>query len=271
MPYLKKEFTDRIYERVNGDGELLLEVVRETAGEPRKHERSETTFVCPHCHSGALVVNPKKMVYKCFSCNEVSGKNAINFLMGPGSGLTLPDAIKYVCDRYNILPEYEDDTPRRRRAPSKKDAVPSEKDPDAGSFCSRMLAESGLTRKDVTAIVRMDAGDSATREAVTFKKGTINDRYEIVDDGDDAVIYYYDIEGNPCTYTFQTKGQRPVERPYYRVRYQFPDAHKDKNGTAIKYRSPFGSPTFIYYPECIRAAYRKKDALPVLFIQEGEK
>ena len=62
MPYLKKEFTDRIYERVNTDGELLLEVIREAAGEPRKHERSETTFVCPHCHSGALVVNTKKMV-----------------------------------------------------------------------------------------------------------------------------------------------------------------------------------------------------------------
>ena len=272
MPYLKKEFTDRIYERVNTDGELLLEVIREAAGEPRKHERSETTFVCPHCHSGALVVNAKKMVYKCFSCNEVSGKNAINFLMGPGSDLSLPDAIKYVCDRYDVAPEYEDDTPKRRRAQKPKASeVPSKEDPDAGSFCSRMLAESGLTRKDVTATVRMDAGDSSPREVVTFQKGTINDRYELDHSGDDAIILYYDIEGNPCTYTFQSKGQRPVERPYYRVRFQFPEAHKDKNGNAMKYRSPSGSPTFIYYPECIRAAYRKKEALPVLFIQEGEK
>ena len=272
MPYLKKEFTDRIYERVNTDGELLLEVIREAAGEPRKHERSETTFVCPHCHSGALVVNTKKMVYKCFSCNEVSGKNAINFLMGPGSDLSLPDAIKYVCDRYDVAPEYEDDTPKRRRAQKPKASdVPSKEDPDAGSFCSRMLAESGLTRKDVTATVRMDAGDSSPREVVTFQKGTINDRYELDHDGDDAIILYYDVEGNPCTYTFQSKGQRPVERPYYRVRFQFPEAHKDKNGNAMKYRSPSGSPTFIYYPECIRAAYRKKEALPVLFIQEGEK
>lgn len=272
MPYLKKDFTDRIYERVNKDGELLLQVVRETAGEPRKHEKSETTFVCPHCHAGSLVVNTRKMVYKCFSCNEVSGKNAINFLMGPGSSLSLPEAIKAVCDRYDLPLEYEDDTPRRRRpAAAKKTDVPSKEDPDAGSFCSRMLSESGLTHKDVTAVVKLTPGDSSSRKVPTFQKGTISDRYELDYSGNDALILYYDIEGNPCTYTFQPKGQKPVTRPYYRVRYEFPEAHKDKDGVAMKYRSPLGSPTFIYYPECIRAAYRTKTDIPVLFIQEGEK
>ena len=271
MPYIKKEFMDRIYERVNGDGELLLKVVRETAGEPKEHGRAETKFVCPNCGAGALVVNTKKMIYKCYSCNE-GGKNAINFLMGPGSGLSLPEAVKYVCDHYGIVPEYEDEQPKRqRKKPAAKGKSAEEADPEEGSFCSRMLADSGLTRKDVTARVRMDAGDSSPREVVTFRKGTVNEYYELDYSGNDAIILYYDIDGNPCTYFYQPKGRKPVERTYYRVRYEYPEAHKDKNGVAMKYRSPFGSPTFIYYPECVRAAYREKRDIPVLFIQEGEK
>ena len=36
MAFLKKEFLDRIYDRVNDDAELLLQVVREVAGEPKE-------------------------------------------------------------------------------------------------------------------------------------------------------------------------------------------------------------------------------------------
>ncbi len=274
MAFLNKDFLNGIYDRVNKDEKLLLDVIQEVAGDPKERSNAETTFVCPHCHAGSLIVTPKKMIYKCFSCNEVGGKNAINFLMGLGPRMSLQEAVECVCHHYGEIPVYDEP----RKMPARKATAGKREEKkydnaidDSRSFCSRMLEESGLTKEDVTAHVRLALGDSDAREVVTFQKGTINDRYEIDPAGDDAVIRYYDIEGNPCTYTYSPKGYKPVERPYYRIRYQFPDAHKDKSGSAMKYRSPAGSPTFIYYPERVRAAYRTKEPIDVLFIQEGEK
>ena len=272
MAFLKKDFLDRIYDRVNSDEKLLMDVIREVAGEPKEYGRAETKFVCPHCKAGSLTVTPKKMIYKCFSCNEVGGKNAINFLMGPGSGLSLQEAVENVCHHYGIAPEYEE--PPRKKDRKAKPSTPEASqaiDPDSGSFCAQMLDGSGLTREDVTAHVRLQLGDSDCRDTPTFQKGTINDRYEIDRSGNDVIIYYYDLDGNPCMYTYTPKGRKPIERLYYRIRYEFPDAHKDLSGTPVKYRSPKGSPTFIYYPEAIRRKYRAKDPIETLYIQEGEK
>lgn len=275
MAFLKKEFLDRIYDRVNDDAELLLQVVREVAGEPKEYGHGETKFVCPHCNAGALTVSKKKMIYKCFSCNEVSGRNAINFLMGPGSKLSLQEAVENVCQHYGILPEYEEQRKpavRRKKEQPKQDAAADAATvTEDGSFCRQMLDGSGLTREDVTAHVRMRIGDSEFLETPTFQKGTVNDRYEIDKSGNDVIIYYYDLDGNPCTYTYTPKGRKPIERTYYRIRYEFPDAHKDISGTPVKYRSPKGSPTFIYYPEAIRKEYREKNTIDTLYIQEGEK
>lgn len=265
MAFLKKEFKDRILDRVNKDSALLLEMIQEECGEP-KERGAEWRFACPSC-GGALKVSPKKMIFKCYGCPEVKGKNAVNFLMGPGPRLSFDEAISRIArQHYHLEPEYEEE--RRPMQPA------SRKKKDGGepaSYCARMLAESGLTKADVTAHVRLAPGDDGFRETPTFTKGTLNERYEIDPEGDDVVIRYYDIEGNPVTYTFMAKGQKPVERPYFRIRYQFPDAHKDRSGTPMKYRSPYGSPTFIYYPEAIRKAFREKDVIERLYIQEGEK
>jgi len=48
MAYLKKEFKDRILDRVNKDSALLLEMIREECGEP-KERGAEWRFVCPSC------------------------------------------------------------------------------------------------------------------------------------------------------------------------------------------------------------------------------
>lgn len=60
-------------------------------------------------------------------------------------------------------------------------------------------------------------------------------------------------------------------KEYFRVRWQFPDAHLDKEGKPFKYKSPSGSGTPIYIPEKLRRMYKEKEQIPRLYIQEGEK
>lgn len=263
MAFIKQEFKDRIFERVNKDPDLLRIVLEDFAGKPR-HEGRELSFTCPHCGANALKFTPGgKMVYKCFSCNEVKGNNAIGFLMGPGVNKKLQEAIEYICNILNIPVEYQEyDRP-----------IQSKKKSSSTSFCKLMLDSSGLTKEDVTARVYLHEGDSGTVPFQTFQKGTMTSNMEIDKDGDDMVIYYFDIEGKPCKYTPKApnKTAKPIERQYWRVRYQFPEAHTDSSGKPMKYKSPKGAPTFIYYPEAVRSRYRQRESIDTLYIQEGEK
>lgn len=266
MPYIKKEFIDRLVDKQSTDGELLLQTIEEFA-EGKRREGASYKFTCPKCGAHSLSVTPGKMVFKCFSCNEVSGKSAINFLTGPAVGKTLPDAVAYIANSYGMIVEYEEQQRPATETKSKKKTA-GEK-----SFCAQMLEASGLTGADIEARVKLDGGQDGFQTIRTFQKGSLDERYNIDPEGDDMIIKYFDLDGNPCTFTPTTSGRTAtkIEREYFRVRFQFPDAHVDKKGKSMKYRSPVGAPTFIYYPERIREAYRKREQLDVLFIQEGEK
>lgn len=269
MPYIKKEFMDSLVERQNTDSELLLQTIEEFA-EGKRREGASYKFTCPKCGAHSLSVTPGKMVFKCFSCNEVSGKTAMNFLTGPAVRKSIPEAVEYIANSYGIAVEYEE--PLQKEQPQPKKGKKKEGD-DSRSFCARMLEASGLTGEDITARVKMDKGQEGFQTVRTFQKGSLDERYNIDPEGDDMIIRYFDLDGNPCMFTPNPGKSRVamVEREYFRVRFQFPDAHQDKMGKSMKYRSPVGAPTFIYYPERIREAYRQHQAIPVLFIQEGEK
>lgn len=264
MPYIKQTFLQRILDRQAKDGELLMQVISENAGEPKK-EGASYKFVCPQCGARALTVTPDKMMYKCFHCNGLHGSTAKDFLMGPTVSKDLPAAVEYIAACYHEYVEYEEPL---RFAENKDKKKPGRK---PVSFCAKMLESSGLTKEDITANVFKEEGDSSTRKVQTFIKGSLNERFEIDTTGDDMIILYYDLDGNPRKFTVQGKGSKPFERIYYRVRHQFPEAHADRSGKAIKYKSPVGAPTFLYYPEAIRAAYKAKEAIPTLYVQEGEK
>ncbi|MFR7463962.1 MAG: hypothetical protein ACLUVG_00670 [Phocaeicola vulgatus] len=60
-------------------------------------------------------------------------------------------------------------------------------------------------------------------------------------------------------------------KEYYRIRWQFPEMHLDKDGKPFKYKSPRGSGTPIYIPEKIRTAFKSGTRIDRLYIQEGEK
>lgn len=255
MASIKKDFIDSLKRRIDSDPNALLDVITGLTGKG-KREGSTYRTTCPLCGSQhGLTITPAKKIYKCFSCGNLSGKDPISFLMTVRKD-TYPEAIEYLASHYGMVVEYEEERKKAKKS-------------EASNFCKRMLTQSGLTYADVTATVK-EGDNEAVTTLRTFVSGTLTKDGEIDKEGDDAVIKYYDLEGRPVTFTVEV-GKKQVEKTYLRVRYQHPDRHLDKNKRPIKYRSPMGSPTFMYYPEAIRKAYRTGEELPTLFIQEGEK
>lgn len=254
MSYISKEITEQILRAQEGK---LQDVI---AGfSPLKRSGSSFTTVCPRCgRENGLVITPGKGIFKCFKCGDVKGKSAIDYLM-TGKGMSYPDALTYIANLYGIIIPEE-----RRKAP--EDGKKSK------SFCDKMLQGSGLTRKDTYADTYEDRESKVIKQLSTFKSGTIDDRGNIID-GDDCIIHYYDLDGYPVTYTNQMleKHAANPEREYFRVRWQYPDEHKDKSGRAAKYHTPYGASTPLYIPQKIRDLYKKGNEITRLFIQEGEK
>ena len=229
---------------------------------------------CPKCNaSKKFNVNPNKGIYKCFSCNEMAGKGTISYLMTV-EGYSYTDALEFLAKEFNVI---LDERPQKKTVkpalPQMKKGSKAAKGMDTESYCARMLAESGLTFQDVTANVYKTDEKSSIYQARTFKPGTIDDRGQLTAKGDDVIIEYYDLDGFPVRYTQKDSKKRAAgeAKEYYRIRWQFPDMHLDKEGKPFKYKSPPGSGTPIYIPEKIRAAYKAGKPIERLYIQEGEK
>jgi len=240
----------------------LLSVIRNhiTLKEPRSGR--EYTGTCPVCSAeGKFSYNDQKHIFKCWSCQDFTGNSAVSFLM-KGYNMDFLSAIHELGRQFAIDTEPE--------KPLVK--APSESRPES-TFCHRMLQSSGLTEKDVEATVFSQPSDTSTiLKARTFRPGSVSDKDEITD-GDDVIIEYYDLDGLPVTYEKKDIRRRDTGRraTYFRVRWQYPEAHLDRSGKPFKYKSPFGSGTPLYIPEKIRQMYRRREPIPRLFIQEGEK
>ena len=236
-----------------------------------KKSGKDYTCDCPSCKAvGKFTVSPGKSIFKCFSCN-LKGNNAVSYLM-KAENMEYVAAMDYLAQKFHVLL----DEPSKTQ--SRKDPVKTMKNKsrqaggeDTSTFCARMLQASGLTYEDVTAKIFKSDDKHTVTEAKTFHPGTIDERGNLID-GDDAVIEYYNLDGAPVTYLRKMgRGTDARVAEYYRIRWQYPDEHLDKDGKPYKYRSPFGSGTPIYIPQRIREMYRKKTPINRLYIQEGEK
>lgn len=225
---------------------------------------------CPHCGAARkFSINPNKDVFGCFSCHEVSGAGALSYLMKV-EGKEYLAALEHLANRLNVI---LDPKPEKKKADKKmKKGSKEAKGLDVDSYCARMLTASGLTFEDVTAKVYKSDDKQAIFELRTFRPGSIDERGAIIK-GDDVIIEYYDLDGYPVTYYRKDSKKRLTneKKEYYRVRWQFPDSHLDKEGKPFKYKSPPGSGTPIYIPERIRRMFKEKTPIPRLYIQEGEK
>ena len=267
-------FNDDEIRRINDAASGRLLDVVEKFQDLKKSGQFSFVCDCPKCSaSKKFTVTPSKDLFKCFSCNEVKGKGAVSYLMTV-EGYSYTDALEFLAKEFNVI---LDDRPQKKvskPAPVKmKKGSKEAKGIDTDSFCARMLAESGLTFEDVTANVYKSDEKSSIFQARTFKPGTIDERGQLTTKGDDVIIEYYDLDGLPVRYTQKDSKRRAAgeSKEYYRVRWQFPDMHLDKEGKPFKYKSPPGSGTPIYIPEKIRAAFKAGTPIDRLYIQEGEK
>lgn len=247
--YVSDKDKDIILQAADG---RLLDVLNENTRLIRRGTSYEGT--CPSCQEeNALKFSEKKNIFKCYKCG-FGGNDPVGFWMKQGK--TYPESLVLLANQFNVMLS-EPERPKKQKSRE--------------TYCQVMLRESGLTQKDVQAtILRKDENKTSTVGRV-FRSGTINNRGEIVD-GDDVIIEYYDLEGNPVMYDQVLKGRATgVTKEYFRVRWQHPHEHPDKNGKPFKYKSPPGSGSFIFIPERIREKFRKKEKIHRLFIQEGEK
>ena len=252
---LDRFFVDKVRDVAQGH---FLEVISSEITLQQKGR--DYTGDCPVCRGeGKFSFSPSKGIFKCWSCQDVAGKDAVKFLMQV-RGLHFEEAVHELARRFAVIEPSSTPPP----APRKPKAE--------GSFCRRMLSESGLTEADVEATVYKSTDTSSIFKTKCFRSGTLTEKDEITD-GDDVIIEYYDLDGLPVTYERHdvTRRRSSETRTYFRVRWQYPDAHLDKNGKPYKYKSPAGSGTPIYIPERIRRMYKDRTPIPRLFIQEGEK
>lgn len=255
--YILKEDTVKI---LNLTEKKLVETI--SAFSSLKKQGASYSTSCPRCNAEhGLVITPGKGIFKCFKCGEVKGSRPVDYLMS-ANGMSYPDSLKWLADHFGII---------LTEKPYQIIKKPSSK--NKKSFCSRMLAESGLTKEDVTATVYNGDENHSIFKQPTFVPGTLGDDGKIDLSGDDVIIYYYDLEGNPITYHPKDSKGKQIGgvREYFRVRWQYPEEHKDKAGRPAKYRSPYSATSNIYIPQLIRASYKNKLDIPRLYIQEGEK
>lgn len=232
---------------------------------------SEYKCECPCCHGKEkLHIAPAKQIFKCFSCPDVAGNSPQDYLQRV-EGMTWMEAYDYLARKFNVLLDPKPEKHPAAGAAKMKKRSKEAKGENVDTFCARMLAASGLTYQDVTAHIFKKGDTQSVFESKTFRPGTV-DQYGNIAEGDDVIIEYYDLEGFPVTYIRKLPGRAKSEpKCYYRVRWQFPDEHLDKDGRPYKYKSPSGSGTPIYIPDVIRQLYKKQTPIHRLYIQEGEK
>lgn len=217
-------------------------------------------YECPFCNDGRLEYAPSKGIVKCFKCGY-GAKTPVQLLMDTKK-MEWKDVMAMLAQDFGItIPDKDYPT---GTLPDSKATTPAK----AKSFCTRQLEASGLSVRDVRAIWKEDGVD---RQASPIFAGTVDAYGNITTAGDDMIIQYLDLEGKPVTYTEKTKGRSGIERPYFRVRWQFPESHLLRDGSMCKYKSPAGSSVKLYIPETLRKAYRKAETLQNLYFTEGEK
>lgn len=147
--------------------------------------KSGTSYVCdcPHCKaSKKFSVNPAKDIYNCFSCHQIAGVGALDYLMRV-EGKQFPEALEYLAGKFSVL---LDAVPEQKKKPVKmKQGSKKAKGNDVNSFCAKMLAESGLTFEDVTANVYKTGKNESIFKLRTFRPGTLAENGTIDPRGDD--------------------------------------------------------------------------------------
>jgi hypothetical protein len=228
---------------------------------------------CPVCNGKKKFSYSKaKQTAACFKC-DIKVSSPVNYLQ-KFQNKTFPEALEEVARLEGVSLEDEKKPTviaKEKKVVKKAVANPTKKrSKTTDTYCDRMLAESGLTLQDIISDVQVDEDTIAQRPS--YSTGSVDARFKIIP-GDDVIIRYFDLENKPMTYYRLGKNKQPTDKKeeFYRVRFQNPELHKDKNGKPSKYKSPYGSGSKVYLPQVIRTKYQHQSKIKTLYIQEGEK
>lgn len=218
--------------------------------------RGRNKYVCPMCGK-VMEYHPGKQLVKCFHCDW--GTNSAATLLMETTKCGFPEALERLAADFGVVIPEKKYPARRPKAAAKAEA-----------WYKQQLAASGLAPADVRAWLY--EADGTRAQVNPFAQGTVGPDGQPSDQGDDMLIHYLDLDGHRLQYTPALKNGRPGEpRPFFRVRWQFPESHVLRDGSICKYKSPAGSSVHLYIPERLREAYRTRQPLEALYFTEGEK
>lgn len=217
---------------------------------------------CPECGAtgkSALEVTHRAGMdlAKCWHCGYTI-KGSIDAVQ-KYEGLSFPEAVKHLADYYGIPIETQEEIKARN--------IERFKNKTKGSFCEEQLTASGLTVDDVMAKI-IDEKTGETMLVPTFRRGSLNPKWEPEFDNDEMLIYYYDLYGRQMKYA--SRGAAGALKPYIRVRWSNPELHLI-NSRAVKYQTQKGAGIRFYITQILREAFQNGDHIETLIIQEGEK
>ena len=216
-------------------------------------EKKRTQWIaeCGACSSpdGLRWVKSKDL-YKCVKCKD-GGKYPVQYLQQQ-RGMTFHEALLFLAEKLNIS------------VPDAKQPQKLSKKEKRMTFRDRQLKSSAVPeeaqRYSVTA-------GTETRTFNRYEAGRLVDG-RIDSNGDDMILVYRDENGQQLHY----RDKRGKEKPFYRVRYKFPDRHiSPETGKPTKYKSPPGSKSELWLTEYLIRQFSVGATIKTLYIPEGEK
>jgi DNA primase len=227
---------------------------------PFKLRRNSLIGDCPGCgaRDGLEIVagGAKKGVFKCFHCEEVSGKGGAALLQR-AYRVEWREAYARLADMFRIdLPEPGEKAYKNQY----------QNNGAAVTFRDLQLKHSGIPEEAQKYMLKVAEGKWI--EENRYTSGTMSADGKYIATGDDLVLHYIGLDEQPILFRPE-KSSKAI--PLLRVRYQHPDLHTDKDGDAIKYRSPRKSGSHLWLPQYIIEAWKKGSPIETLYITEGEK
>lgn len=220
---------------------------------------------CPFCNKkDGLNISVKKAVWKCFKCDQ-GGKGALSFLQEK-EGMSYMEAVEWLGKELGIATTPASGLPSLTGGEPTSLVIPEHvKGNGKGhTFRDEQLKASGISNETQKYMIRRG---SKSVQHDRFRSGSFDDHYNVIA-GNDMLMYYVDLDREQMTYIPKGKSK---PQDCIRVRYQFPEHHKDKHGKPKKYGQPADSGVWAWLPEPLIDAYEKGKQIETLFIDEGEK
>ncbi len=247
-------------------------------------------FDCPNCNEKEkFTITKTKNIGKCFKC-DYGTSSAISLAMKV-KNLNYVEGIEFVASAANILLEEEEIvkpaekkpsakkskssvattelqevTPAAAEAPAKKKPQPKEPVFTGRPFRLQQLIDSGLDETDSNFHIKRR--DSIEENFHRYVSGTRDNFWNANYAADDLILHYLDLDGGVTQYTLP---KRSKQQPFFRVRYQNPALHLDKNNKPKKYDQPPDSQSKLWFPNKLITWYDNGTKFETLYITEGEK